>query len=368
MTNFRLCNIGITLVAVLLIHNAARGADVKIRAPVKCPIPDFLHLHNANLAPSCGSDRDLESVRSGYLKLIQARKNCSDPNNRWACDGELHAFTISYPPCNEGNKSLGSPDFMAPVSDLIDGTSKLQSILKSAKTGEPFEGSYQIVEADNSTPNEQHLALCDIRIVAGSSTQPRDCETVAIITPQETWLRGQASLPAKKPKYDPVCRVSASFRPSGAIDILFDVKSGADIVQLANAVKTVLGEDMKLSPTMSITEIPGAKPPYIAIRSAAPLRNSAILPSGWREAIDFDVDLRTDSNSVSISGTAHASVCRTAAGSLTEYQGTSDAQRSQYAAVFNSHILSAIKQACKAAVVVDDKTVLCQTPAKDPHQ
>jgi hypothetical protein len=358
----RFCCFVAMLVVVFLIDSAAESAEVKFRAPVSCPVQNFQDLKKANLAPSCGSDESLEAVQRRYREVLHARENCSATENKWACRGELRAFTISYPPCNEGNKSLGGPEFMAPVSNLLEGTSKLQSILESAQSGQPFEGQYQIIETTSSIPNEQHLALCDIRIVAGVETQPRDCETVAIITPRETWLRGQAGLPVVPKKGNVLCQVSASFRPSGAIDISFEVKSGADIVELANAVKTTLRDEMKLSPTMSVTEIPTGKPFYISIKSAAPLRNSEILPSGWREAIDFDVDLRVFPSGVDIVGTAHTSVCRTASGSLTEYQGTNDAQRSQYAEVFNSHILSAIKHACKSAAVIDDRTVLCEAP------
>jgi hypothetical protein len=340
-------------------HSLTKAAEVAIRAPVQCVMPQPFGAKTEPIAPSCGSDQTLAAAQSQYSKFLHAREDCSKSENKWACGGALQPFAVTYLPCG-GGRSLGSPNFMAPVSDLPGASAALQSVLESAKTGRPFQSSYQIVEAASSTPDEQHLALCDIKMVAGSPTQPRNCETVAIITPGVTWLRARIDV-----KRVPVliCPVLATIRLTGSIDIVFKVQRVPDLLALGNALKTMLDEELKLFPTMTTNKGPKGEAASIDITSAAPLRNSLILPSGWREAMDFDISLVAGGDSVRVSGAAHVSVSRTAASNLTEYVLMSGAQRSQYATSLNASVLSAIKRACKSASVLDNTTVLCETGA-----
>ena len=111
------------------------------------------------------------------------------------------------------------------------------------------------------------------------------------------------------------------------------------------------------------TELDPSSPDYAAdsifLRSTAPLRDSKILPGGWREAFDFDVHFKKATGKVLIKGSAHPLVSRQALGSLASYTGLNDAQRNVYTSFLDSSVSEAIKTACKRFAKIDSKSLSC---------
>jgi hypothetical protein len=295
---------------------------------------------------SCGDDLTLADARETY-KSVAGRGALESMLEGHACEAEalgLHRW--------------------APKERVKDGTIAFARFVEHVRDGRLFEqplphgvrstGSlgHVAVDSELSTATEQHLALCEVLRVGRAVGPPLNCVTVAIVTPAETWLR------TVDPRWDGICPTSASFRSDGAIDIQFDVLTKSSPAPLSTSLVHVLQSELKLTAEQEVSMRNGVAN-YIEIRSAAPLRNSQILPGGWREAIDFTISLFSVDAGVRISGTAHALVSRQAVGSLTQYQGMDDAQRTVYAQALDLKVNSAIRAACKNYRQRDARTILC---------
>jgi len=363
---------------------SARARKPAIIAPVNC-----------SDAASCGQDITIDQAKSSY----SAREHSTNPyveKENTAC---LHGpIARDRKPIRRGAHSsdivakdacltsetfiernycgdpatIGAYYFWAPADRFRDGNTALVSLESHARTGEPFGGGYQIIETAESTGTEQHFALCGVTVVSGQSGPPRGCTTVAIFAPDRTWLRGGGYK-----GLDGVCPNAAHFRLSGAIDISYTMRSSLGPLPLSETILRMLTEQLGLSAHSSVLRDREGNIVGVYITSSTGLRTSRILTGGWREALDFDLridkELRatayagmrvpdtseaTDTK-IEVSGTAHALVSRLPLGSLTEYQGLSDAQRTAYATALDAYVNAALKSACVHYTQPDDATIIC---------
>ena len=325
-----------TLVILIGTQASVHAVEAAISAPVNC-----------KEAASCGESATSEEARKSAATL---RDRCSKGQKEY-CSGFLKVNTSWVRP---GIGSSRKPYYWARVMDFLNGKMVLAELVSRARTG---EGSYQgelIVEAaTDRRPGEQHLAVCGVRKVNGVSGPPLACQTVAIISREGTWLRGGG---------EEVGKISASYRTSGAIEIKYEVDTtnvnGPEV--FATSLKELLISDLGLSVDMRVSRAFDGRPVSASLDGTAPLRESKILKSGWRESFDFDV--RIDSiyrKTVFIKGTLRALVCRQALGSLVAYTGLDDAQRSLYASTLDEKVGADIKSACSGYVKHDAKRISC---------
>jgi len=324
------------------------AVDYRLSGPVKCG--------DSSRAPSCGADATLSDAQHSFDKEKGNITKCLAQRSTKS-DGPSLERLLSHDTCSrmtlavlknlcDEEKTVGGEDgyFWAPANQFKNGTATLQILLSMAKEGRPHDG-HIIIGSTESTVKETHLALCEVYSVGGNTGPPRACVTVAIITPSTTWLRGGYS--------DGFCNAMAIVRPTGAIDILFEVIT-------PNRVDAFLPALSKMMTGMGLAfEVLAGAKDRLRIRSAAGLRNSAVLQAGWREAMDFDVDLDRENDRILVNGVAHVMVARQALGNLDQYQGLDDAQRAIYATTFDSKVRAALKSACKSVVERDAKTLTC---------
>jgi hypothetical protein len=323
------------IVLLCPLAQSGHAADVAIRAPVRC-----------SNGPSCGQDITLDEAKTSAAGASAQKIECLKTKRDGECD--LVSRTEDHI-CNRVQADGGNY-YWGRVEDFKDGDAALGNLLSRAKDGAPFEGS-QIVEAETSLPDEQHLALCGVKTISGVFGPPSACVTVAIISSQERWLRG-GQFPGR-------CHHSASFRPSGAINILFDITTSKTPDLFSNSLKNMLESDLGLTTEFEIGKDAAGRIEWISFESAAGLRDSKILPNGWRESLTFDLHLTTSNALVQIRATANAMVSRQAVGSLTGYQGLDDVQRNAYADALNDRVKGAIKAACDKFESIDARKISC---------
>jgi hypothetical protein len=312
-----------------LVDNAL-GEEISIRAPVGC-----VGVRPANRPVSCGADSTLsEAIRD--------------------------QSTFKLMPFLDDDFCIGSLPW-APVDDMRNGRSTLNRLLALAKSGEIFGPSgnkRQIVEAIPVTPGELHLALCAISHQSGP---PMSCVTVAIIADQKVWMRG-------KEIYDSsvvggTCNAAAIARVSGAIQIEYMVTTEDNPLVFATSLRSVLTTKQGLSPELDPYTNSRGIIESVILTSSAPLRDSRTLQPGWREAFDFDVYFGRrggSRNVLSVSGTLSALISRLAVGSVAEYRGLNDTERSSYAATFDALVGESIKLACRNSKVLDVRRIDCR--------
>jgi hypothetical protein len=296
-----------------------------IRVPVRC-----------DSFPSCGDDLSLDQARSSYRE----RRNFPKP-----------AILQTLTDYNQCDSIATSNYYWAPIERYSDGEQSLQVLLVRARYGRPFNG-FVIAESDESTDSEQHLALCSVSMVGEAVGPPRDCTTVAIITATETWLRGGSR--------NVLCKVGATYRNSGAIDITFDVRTKIDSLVMSNALMETLKANFDLSVEREVIRELDGRVHSIFLKSVGSLRNSKILQKGWREALDFDLIITPTTQQIAIRGVARALVCRQALGSIVHYTGLDDAQRATYGSALDSGVNTAIRSVCKSYEQLDAKTIICK--------
>jgi hypothetical protein len=354
-----MCVLGIS---VLIANAAEAGVPVAVSVPVKC-----------TGQISCGDDITLAQAKGSYLqdRSFETYSKCSILHMKlsgrmaFARRG-LPANAAKTGQCSEPKPlldgeyfcrpaAIGEGYFWAPLEKFREGQAAFSKLASAAQSGRLFNTHYQVVQAAGSTAGEQHLALCSVRAVKGVIGLPYECITVAIVTPTGTWLRGGAV-----PSGEMICTTAAYIRLTGAIDIRFEVDSKLGIQKFSDGIVKMLTGKLGLAAEADPERDERGQLISIAITSSAGLRNSKILPPGWREAIDFDVNVENESkNQIEIRGTAHALVSRTAVSDLDEYQGLSDAQRTTYANALNGDIKGAISAQCSNFVQKDDKSVVC---------
>lgn len=318
------------------------NVPVAIRAPVDC--------YDTS---SCGEDISLEKAKESYTehgeaKIFKRRDTVS-----------TIAATLPFEPtpileshiCDRAS-TTAFYYFWAPIQQFKNGDNALQSLLLRARLGNVRNG-YVVVEASKSTPEQKHIALCKAVVIGGISGPPRECVTVAILTSQETWVRGGDANQL-------TCAAQAFFRNSGVIDIEYTVTGRANPVHIAELIQRALEADFGLAVDRDISTDEKGKFLSAYIRATSSLRNSTILETGWREALDFDVYIYSlAENKFSVRGNVRALVCRQALGNIVDYQGPSAAQQGAYATAFDSGVEAAIRKSSKICKKIDAKTLIC---------
>jgi hypothetical protein len=346
------------------------AVQVAIKTPVGCPES----IGSADEAPavSCGEDIALIDVVRSHAELIKRRANCPKPAKADNRDSPLKqsedqlrnlfdnsecAPLRAYTEANACRATTLGEYVWMPAGDLPDGEQALQKLLSRAASGQPFGNSVYkeiIVEAEASHKDETHLALCDVTEVAEILGPPRDCVTVAIITPSKTWVRARIG------GLSIMCEASAFFRPSGAIGISFEIHHvNVGVQQLASAILTELQSDLRLAAEEEISRSSDGAIVQVSITATSGIRDSAILTQGWRETLDFDVQLIPHQDQIELSGKAHAMVSRLATGNVADLQGMDDAQRSIYANSLDAKVKSAIQKSCTSFRQQDAKVLFC---------
>lgn len=310
----------IVLVALQIGSGSSLANDAAIRAPVGC--------NRAIVAASCGYDFSSEEARRNDTK------------------------GLDLPPAIFANfcqspQPVGFYYGWARVADAKGGLDQLAILLQRAASAAVVKG-YQIVEALPIKHEEKRFALCEVSAEYGP---PRDCVTVAIIAKQETWLRV-----GKEPSS---CFLRAFARNSGSIGIQYTVQTKTNPTQFANAVRDMLKARQDIMAQLAVF---GNPPSSVRLMSTAPLRDSKTLQRGWRETYDFEVYFGRRGSAdteLSIEGTLVPLVNRLATGSLTEYQGLTDAQRSLYMTTFDRLVLDAVKMTCSNYRQLDAERIDC---------
>lgn len=297
--------------------------------------------------PALPVGKNPEEILHNQLRILMGRGDEIAGSNKCG----LHTVT-DRDICEDPNE-IGLKHgryYWAPANKFIDGESVLKSLLDRATTGEIVNKTI-ILDSSEDLAHERRLARCNMRTIAGVAGLPSDCVTVAIIAPAGAWLRGGFD--------SGFCECAAYIRPSGAIDIRFDIQTKADPQVFADQISKMMAADLGLVIEQTTQKSEGGQVESISIESQAGLRNSKILPAGWREALDFDVEVFKAQDGVNLRGVAHALVCREALGNLSNYQGLDDVQRNAYATALDARVSQAIRAACPTFVAHDAKTVSC---------
>ena len=332
------------LICVLALPRASSfGVELKpaIRAPVLC-----------DDAPSCGSAISLSEAEASF---IRGEKLLPQKNREPLPPGLLGPVRPKVKPMIDGHicdsaDVLGLYYFWAPMERLPGGRQAFDDMIERLQSGHPFE-SKVYVEASHSRPHERHIALCPVRTIHGRTGPPTNCTTVAIITPSDVWLRAGVERSS--------CYLAGSIRRSGGILIEFEVETARVPVELAHSIQDVLVDELLLEVTGRSTRSPDGLITHIELLSDSGMRDSIVLPRGWRESIEFDVSIAMIDFGVRVYGDGKASVCRQAVDSLTEYVGLNDAQRSAYVEKFNSSLEDGIRRSCSTFRKLDAKRIVC---------
>ena len=344
--------------------------EVAIRAPVGC----------RGGAHECSADISLKEARnraSSTPKCVEKITIGSHNITRYR-----RGQCVSKASTNDYDDRVGATGyFWADAKDLQDGADRLAELAEHAKSEKPFlvnDDYFQIVEAVESPPLEQHLALCPVIVINGNVGPPLGCVTVAIISPTVTLLRadlspdlanrsaplhlvgvfrqpvrGRTMCYIERSTGRKVCQqpVQATFRISGLIDINFLVHTDLSPSVISDSIARMLKEDLGFSDDQierDVSEDNETNKIYeVSFRSTAPLRESTILKGGWREALDLDININaSDTKTIGVHGMTSPMVCRQASGQLIDYHAPNDAQRATYATELNRNLGRAIMRAC----------------------
>jgi hypothetical protein len=361
----------VLLASLLLVASAAlgQGAQVLIRAPIGCLAEQETCSNDVTLAAAMKSN---ENMIFGFAKCLADEKKSKDEieQKRKQAEGQgipnfppaltldspyiCKIVTVLQPECSDELSSAKTSGWAA-VETITDGRAVIQDLQARASSGISVDGKI-VVEALESKPGEQHLAFCNARTIKGAQGPPQHCQTVAIVTPSLTLVRARL-LDIIKPL---VCRTSATVRLSGAIDIAFEVQTKLDPTEFSNSIYRTLTEQLAFQSETDVFKDDRGKITNISIRSTAPYRESPILKNGWRESIDFDVDIAVNDKGIEVRAYSKPMVCRQAAGQSIEYHGPDDAQKATYASVLNGYVGQAITKACIRYTQIDSRRIECQ--------
>jgi hypothetical protein len=277
------------------------------------------------------------------------------------CEGLKHCG-IAEPAIESGAAAPPKEYYWSLVDDLEDGRSALQSLQHKLESGEIFgvetDWRHRIVGFrllkinKNDGADEDHTVLCEVEVIKGIGGPPEDCGTVAIITPNATLLRSKiwdGSYHAIGFRVDLI-----------TIDIDFTIKTVREVSSFSDTFGKLIGEDLQLRNAETEFWEHNNQVVSIDFKCASPLRDSLILPSGWRESLNFDLNVRRkDANTISIHASTRPLVNYTAAPNLASYTPPNEAQRGQYATSLDTYVKNAILRACPNGKALDNKTINC---------
>ena len=328
------------------------GFEKKSRAkkPTEAEIAEFTRrFMECNLPPSCGKDISLKEAKASYEIFISDR--------RFAQTTKIRAATERPCACSD-SQVIGGTCVWAPAEMIDDQVNVVRLLIDRLKKGTPFDkvpvseagglvaGAKVIVESDNSTDTERHIALCYVELVDDAIGPPHKCVTVAIITPAETWLR------AGHPNS---CPTSGSADFAGGIIIQFKVNGKSD----RRVFRETLSETLRKAYGFKVEQVSDEQNQMVLVNAAKSMGKSAIL-KGWNDSIGLVVGLMPDTSGTQIWGKASAMVCKQALGADPHYHGLTDKQKATYASVLDSVIENAIKSACVSYQKQDDRTIICK--------
>ncbi len=306
----------------------------------------------------CDSDISLDDAKSSYREITQLIPKCvaRAKNQKAKIDCRQLFTAIDYNVCDD-EKTLGWYHFWAPMEDFADGRAAFARLSQRAMTGQTFDG-HVIVESNSSTKDRRHLALCEVITVSNVSGPPTNCVTVAIVGGGEIWMRGGNP-------HQSLCFSSASFRATGAIDIHWRIDTQRSPAELGAAILKMLSDSLGLTSKMQEERGSVGDVMSVDLTSAAAFQVSTVLPGGWRNAVDFDVQIyeRQDASGaewVSLQGVAHVLISKGNPSALVDYTPLSDAQKAIYAAALDSRIAEAIESVCRVHKEVDSDTIICK--------
>lgn len=339
----------------------ALSIEAALKAPVGCS--DSGQAVESR-APSCGDDISFveAAARADQFATFQAacfEQHPNHPRKKSTLEAIFGAPCLASAMTEThvcgAEDTVGDYYVWSDLDSVMDGPKIWTSLSEKVRSGEVFDGGFQIVEARDSPPQEQRFALCKVRVIGAAHGPPTNCVTVAIVTPSRTLVRAEHS------EGTGGCYVSASFRPGGSIDVSFDIQTAFPGERFQDAMGQMLRQTLGLVTEMEKTVSADGSVYSARFRATSGLRNSPILQGGWRESVDLDLWLNArGTGNVSVIGTLKPMVCRQASGRITDYHGPDDAQRATYASVVSQHISEAIKSVCSSATAPDDFTILCQ--------
>jgi hypothetical protein len=316
--------------------------DAAVRAPVRC-----------SNGPSCGEDISLAQAQASAASAIAFCQQINDSRQikRKCAIKSAIEHNISFGNKHISCKNLVLPEYSwARPDSIADGSKALADLRASAQSGDA-----SVVGVDGTPPGEQHFASCAVSDIGGVSGPPRDCKTVAIMTKKITLLR--VTVYAGEHCYT---QSSATYRVnSGKIDIKYQIQTTLPLDRFAEALRRMLQDDLGMATDSDVRKAENGDVESVVLQATAALRDSTILKGGWRESLDFDLDIGIDGGSVDVKGTSAPMICRQASGNLVDYQIPDDAQRGLYARTLDNLVGKALSGACANGKKVDSSTVVC---------
>jgi hypothetical protein len=308
---------------------------------------------NANCGPGFTREQ-AEATIDTFDKVIERCKAAAsqekDPLSKLLTDDGCN-FAVA----TEGHIQCGEDDpkayYWLPPDRIAGGKEALNRLLKHSESGNIF-GRRQIVGIDQPIAEEQHLALCAVRVVRGRSGPPQDCTTVAMLAKGRQTLIRVGTLPLR-------CNAAATFRVTPTIDIKFNINTRKSANEFTEALKNMLEMHLGFTADIDLEKDERAKIYAVGFTATVALRDSPILQRGWRESLDLDIAVRPQDGGIAVRGTLRPMVCRQAMGNHTKYHGPDDAQKAAYAAAIDNHVAEAIKASCRRFVKHDATRISC---------
>ncbi|MCX5855595.1 MAG: hypothetical protein NTZ24_13675 [Deltaproteobacteria bacterium] len=332
-------NIYVTIAALYLALQGFVPPTLAFEAAVLAPV-------RCDNAVSCGKDITIEEAKRLSVVTSATHTDCLKKHPETLDTCSLKTAVLS----NECGKN-----YWAMVEDYPDGKAVLVKLIALAENGKPFHawwpGGSQIVQSETSSADEKHLALCRVTEISGIAGPPKECATVAIITPEGTWLRGVDEKACTK-------MPSLSIGGAGAINIEFEILTKKSPLLFANKLKDHLVPRLVLTPQLDVYGSPPASADTVILRFTSPIRDSKIL-KGWRDTLDFTVRFHRKDNKVFLSGIAHPMVCQQNRPNISEFHGLDHAQSETYAQFLDNEVAAAIQSSCRHYEKKDSKIIAC---------
>jgi len=263
-------------------------------------------------------------------------------------------FPLLIPQEIPSDPHRGEPVFdWAPISEAFNGTHVLENWKQLLRAGNFFNcndaGCTVLVRGLGE--NEQ-IAACSIDVINNQMGAPSGCLTLAIIAPQETWVRvvagfetgGQANM--GRPDFD----ISINFQNRPIAGSVISAALAASQQGLANP-------PFSLSTTLAARSVLGV----------AAYRVSPILPSS-RELVTLRVDVSFDGKTtdlpipklgLAISSTLY--VNRQNTQRPEDWHLPSPQQEQSYLSQFKATLKRSIQSICRTSTWTDDSTLMCES-------
>ena len=305
-------------------------------------------------APKLCADISAIDANASYRKktslIAKCIRSAQNDHDKQICS-TLTALTTTNV-CDD-RYPLGLFYYWAPISAFRNGEAAFNELRAHAEVGDVFD-SHVIIEAKPRRNGETRFALCDVTSLSNLHGPPFYCGTVAVITDNNIWMRGADPKRIRCPSH------WVTSRPTGAIDISWTIVTRRNIEAFGQAIQNMLQNELGLVAIRRNEKDENGGIGSVLLKSAAPMRDSKILPSGWRESMDYDLEIIAQGvDSLTVNGTAHILVSRLNLPSLKDYNGMDDAQISTYESALDKHTSAAIRTACKTSSEIDAGTISC---------